>query len=401
MEAKALASWSFGSVGRLALPDAVRWGALALAVGGGMLVVAGLAAAVDALEPIVPGYEVYADRYLWRRWLHRALILSGLFGAVLVPVGLWSILGVLLAKRPGWRRLAAAGALLAGSGSAVLLGAWTYDTSSYPFGMSDDLRIRLLPACVAASALGFLLLGAAALGVRGLRRWRFLPVALGVVGAVMAVPQLAFLALLFFSPPSFPRGYEGWPLVTLGVYGPAWQALSGLGWLLLALPMSRSPQNERLLVERENLARARRLYTEAWSEGRLAAIAELVAPGCRDHYGGGTGPESLGRSATALRKSFPDVRFAVLSQEAEGDGVITRWEASGTDTGGVLWYPPTGRRAAFSGRFVDRFEDGRLAEHAGACDTPGLLRQLGLPQRANEHGHPPAKRGRVPEGEPV
>ena len=61
--------------------------------------------------------------------------------------------------------------------------------------------------------------------------------------------------------------------------------------------------------------------------------------------------------------------------------MTTRWTASGTDAGGVLWYPPTGEAATFSGTFTDRFEDGRLVEHWGESDTAGLLRRLGLPPK--------------------
>ncbi|MBA2511597.1 MAG: ester cyclase, partial [Rubrobacteraceae bacterium] len=67
-------------------------------------------------------------------------------------------------------------------------------------------------------------------------------------------------------------------------------------------------------------------------------------------------------------------------QRAEGDLVRTRLTLSGTDRGGVLWYPPTGRQATFTAEFVDRFVEGLLIEHSGQADTEELLRQLGLTQ---------------------
>ena len=60
--------------------------------------------------------------------------------------------------------------------------------------------------------------------------------------------------------------------------------------------------------------------------------------------------------------------------------MVTRWRMSGTDRGGVLWYPPTGRRAFFTGFFTDRFSAGRLVEHDGTSDTDAMLWQLGLPR---------------------
>jgi len=84
------------------------------------------------------------------------------------------------------------------------------------------------------------------------------------------------------------------------------------------------------------------------------------------------------RVFSALWGSYPDLVVSVEDQRAEDDLVKTRVVLSGTDTGGVLWYPPTGRRATFAAEFVDRFSDGRLVEHSGEADTEGLLRQLGL-----------------------
>jgi predicted ester cyclase len=79
-----------------------------------------------------------------------------------------------------------------------------------------------------------------------------------------------------------------------------------------------------------------------------------------------------------LRESFPDLVASVEGQEAERDLVKTRLTLSGTDWGsGVMWYPPTGRRVAFSATFEDRFSGGRLVEHGGSTDNEGLLRQLG------------------------
>ena len=80
-----------------------------------------------------------------------------------------------------------------------------------------------------------------------------------------------------------------------------------------------------------------------------------------------------------LRASYPDLAVSVEGQEAEDDLVRTRLTLSGTDRGGVLWYPATNRHVVFSAKFVDRFSGGELVEHSGSTDTEGLLRQLGHP----------------------
>jgi len=103
----------------------------------------------------------------------------------------------------------------------------------------------------------------------------------------------------------------------------------------------------------------------------------LASEDFRDLRHGSRGRLGMERVFTRLRASFPDLAVRVEGQEAEGDLVRTRLKLSGTDRGGVLWYPPTGRRAAFSATFEDRFSGGKLLEHGGSTDTEGLLRQLG------------------------
>ncbi len=92
------------------------------------------------------------------------------------------------------------------------------------------------------------------------------------------------------------------------------------------------------------------------------------------------------RVFSALRKSYPDLSVSIEGQEAEGDLVKTNVLLTGTDEGGAMWYPPTGRRVGFSAGFSDRFEDGLLVEHEGEADTEGLLRQLGHPAERDERG---------------
>jgi predicted ester cyclase len=116
-------------------------------------------------------------------------------------------------------------------------------------------------------------------------------------------------------------------------------------------------------------------------------VDELVSEDFRDPKRGSRGKLAMERVFSALWRSYPDLAVSIEGQEAEDDLVRTRVVLSGTDRGGVLWYPPTGRRATFAAEFVDRFRDGRLVEHSGAEDTEYLLRQLGLPE--TRQGPPP------------
>ena len=110
-------------------------------------------------------------------------------------------------------------------------------------------------------------------------------------------------------------------------------------------------------------------------------IDEVVAEGFFDHLGRRHGSEGSTRSVTSLRRTFPDLRVSVEEQSAQGDTVTTRCTLRVVDRGGVLWYPPTNKRAAFAAVYTDRFSGGRLVEHRGESDTADLLEQLGLPPR--------------------
>ena len=85
---------------------------------------------------------------------------------------------------------------------------------------------------------------------------------------------------------------------------------------------------------------------------------------------------------TSLRRTFPDLRVSVEEQSVEGTTVTTRCTLRGVDRGGVLWYPPTGKRVVFEATYTDSFSGGMLVEHRGRSDTSGLLVQLGLPLRS-------------------
>jgi predicted ester cyclase len=131
-------------------------------------------------------------------------------------------------------------------------------------------------------------------------------------------------------------------------------------------------------IARENREKARRLYEEGLGRCDLSALEDVASEDFRDLRHGERGERGMERVVLRLRESFPDLVASVEGQEAERDLVKTRLTLSGTDRGsGVMWYPPTGRRVAFSATFEDRFSGGRLVEHGGSTDTEGLLRQLG------------------------
>lgn len=361
----------------------VRWGGFALVAGGTLGIVSGvlsLLLAFGVLSHLSPGYEYFHEYYRGKRLLNVFYDLPGPLAALLVAAGLGGVYS-LVAPGGRQRKLAQAGLILAASSAVLAAVPDLYRALTqpppFPYGSPEGTNLsEMVPVATSFGVTaGVLTLGVAALRAQGLGRCRGLPLVLGLLGAA----SLSFL----YSAGAFGGEVVGVaPAVVVGSSG----LLLNAGWVLLGFVLVGARSRERALVEAENLALARRLYEEAWGNGNVGVIRALAAPDLVDHHHGQHGPGSFERSAGALRRSFPDLLFVLEDQRAEGETITTRWTASGTDRGGVLWYPPTGKAATFSGVYTDRFSDGKLVEHWGESDTAALLDQLGLSPPSNiEH----------------
>ena len=81
--------------------------------------------------------------------------------------------------------------------------------------------------------------------------------------------------------------------------------------------------------------------------------------------------------ASMYRNAFPDNRYSVEDQVAEGDMVVTRWIASGTHQGEIMGIAPTGNRVTYAGTSVERIVDGKIEETWDNYDALGMMQQIG------------------------
>jgi steroid delta-isomerase-like uncharacterized protein len=131
----------------------------------------------------------------------------------------------------------------------------------------------------------------------------------------------------------------------------------------------------------QNKATVRRLFDEVWSNGNLDVADELLADAYVFHdpmAPGIRGPEGFKRMVAMYRAGYPDLRFTVEDQLAEGDKVATRWSCEGTHRGELLGIPATGKRTNTSGIDIARFEEGKIVEDWSRWDALGWLQQLGV-----------------------
>jgi steroid delta-isomerase-like uncharacterized protein len=136
----------------------------------------------------------------------------------------------------------------------------------------------------------------------------------------------------------------------------------------------------------ENKAILRRYFEEAWNQGHLAVLDELVAPTYVNHDpavpGLPPGPAGLKPIIAGFRAAFPDLQITIDDQIAEGEKVATRYTMRGINSGGFMGRPPTGRQISVGGMQIERVVDGQIVEHWRKSDDLGMMQQLGaVPMR--------------------
>jgi len=106
-------------------------------------------------------------------------------------------------------------------------------------------------------------------------------------------------------------------------------------------------------------------------------IDEIFAPTYVNHFTGET-PAALKQKVAAVRAAFPDVQVAIDDQMVEGDRVVSRWTARGTQEGDFMGAPATHKRMEQTGISIMRVQEGKIVEGWSRADELGLLQQLGL-----------------------
>lgn len=123
----------------------------------------------------------------------------------------------------------------------------------------------------------------------------------------------------------------------------------------------------------------RRLLEDGFGKGELTALAETLGPDVVFHGGplGATrGTDEILATMAEYRSAMPDLRIAIHDQIAEDDRVATRFQVSGTYTGSLAGFAPTGDPVSIEVINIARIEDGRIAEIWSETDTLELHEQL-------------------------
>jgi steroid delta-isomerase-like uncharacterized protein len=131
----------------------------------------------------------------------------------------------------------------------------------------------------------------------------------------------------------------------------------------------------------DNKDRITRFMDQVLNRGDIDATSDYFANDVIEQVpfpGQGPGVEGVKLVIRSMRAAFPDMRWSIDEQIAEGEKVVTRFQWSGTHAAEFLGIPATGKQVLTWGVVIDRFENGKVKDTRILMDTLGLMSQLGV-----------------------
>ena len=128
------------------------------------------------------------------------------------------------------------------------------------------------------------------------------------------------------------------------------------------------------VAERER--QVRRFVDEVWNGRNYEAAADLYGENYVNTFG--AGPSARVEPIRRHHQAFPDLHLDVEELIVAGDTVVIRLTFRGTDTGGYLGRPPTGRAVEEWVVDIMQFEGDRVVREWIGADKLGLFIQLGV-----------------------
>lgn len=131
---------------------------------------------------------------------------------------------------------------------------------------------------------------------------------------------------------------------------------------------SNTERNKALFREMQQLS----------NERKLVDFSKYYA----DSYeikGLGKGPKAAELTREKYTKAFPDLSIRIIEIIAEGDLVMARCEATGTQKGEMNGIPPTGKTGTIAHWTINRYNsDGKIVEAWNLNDDLSMMKQLGI-----------------------
>lgn len=130
-----------------------------------------------------------------------------------------------------------------------------------------------------------------------------------------------------------------------------------------------------------NRALVSRYFNEVMNQGKLDVIDEIMASNFTFRIPTMPEPvrglEAMQQFVLGLRNGFPDIKFTVEREIAEGDKVACRWTITGTHKGTFLGVPATGNLVKDQGIDIFRIADNKITDVWVNENDIGLMQQMG------------------------
>ena len=131
----------------------------------------------------------------------------------------------------------------------------------------------------------------------------------------------------------------------------------------------------------DNKTIVRRVYDEAINNGNFIVVNESFtddyiyrSPGSPEFHG----PDGFKQLVTTYRTAFPDLHIQLDELIVEGDTVVSRYTACGTQLGELMGVPPTGKYVTGTGVVISHFRGGKAADEWELIDIFGVMQQLAV-----------------------
>ena len=122
-----------------------------------------------------------------------------------------------------------------------------------------------------------------------------------------------------------------------------------------------------------------RYYNEAWNQGKLDVLDEILDPAYINHNPGlpnpTPGPDGLKPIVVAMRAGLPDLRFEINDMLVTPEKVAIRCTMYGTHLGELFGIPSTGNKVVINQMQIEQIKDGKIVEHWRVSDD--LMKQIG------------------------
>ena len=140
-----------------------------------------------------------------------------------------------------------------------------------------------------------------------------------------------------------------------------------------------------------NEEKTRHLYEEVWNKRKLELIPEWVTDDFVGHWTASPepvrGPQGFREFVEMALAAAPDLQMTIEDTISADDKVVSRVTMSGTHTGPMQGFAPTGRRFSTSYIAIEKYgPDGRCVEEWVYSVDVGLSRQIGALPPAGSRG---------------